>query len=93
MHPKFPKAKGLRRWGLLYLLLPIVWTALPSADYYALSDSSWGHRHFVGVSLAYCPLALASRKQSPVFVMRDSNSTMEVACSWMPLPLSVAPQL
>ena len=24
LHPKFPKAKGLRRWGILLLLLPIV---------------------------------------------------------------------
>jgi len=37
LHPKFPKAKGLCHWEILLLLFSIVWTALPSSDYYALS--------------------------------------------------------
>jgi hypothetical protein len=37
LHPKFPKAKGLRRWEILLLLFSIVWTAFPSSDYSALS--------------------------------------------------------
>ena len=31
--------KARRRWGILLLLLPIVWTAFPSSDYHGLSDS------------------------------------------------------
>ena len=50
-----------------------MWTALPSADYYAPSDSSCGPWRFVGVSLAYFPLALTSLTKSPVFSMEDSN--------------------
>src|SRR5262245_35458153 len=47
LHKKFPKAKGLCHWGILLLLFPSMWTALPSADYYTLSATSWG----IGVSL------------------------------------------
>ena len=43
MHPKFPKARGLCLWGILLLLLPIAWTALPSSDYSAPSATSVGH--------------------------------------------------
>ena len=32
---KSQQARGLRHWGILLLLLPIVWTAFPSSDYYA----------------------------------------------------------
>jgi hypothetical protein len=50
-----------------------VWTALPSADYSAPSDSSCGPWRFVGVSLAYFPLALSSLTKSPVFGVEDAN--------------------
>jgi hypothetical protein len=47
LHQKSSKAKGLRQWGILLLLLPSVWTAFPSSDYYALSATSQGHWSFV----------------------------------------------
>ena len=49
----------------------------------------WG---FVGVSLPYFPLPLASFRKLPVFVMEDSDRMMEVACYWLPHPRSAAPQ-
>jgi hypothetical protein len=50
-----------------------MWTALPSADYYAPSDSPGGPWRFVGVSLAYFPLAFTSLQASPVFSVEDSK--------------------
>jgi len=49
-------------------------------------------RGFVGGSLPSFPLPCASFRQLPVFVMEDSDSMMSVACSWLPLPRSAAPQ-
>jgi len=69
-----------------------VWTVLPSADSYAPSDSSCGPWRCVGVSLASFPLALTSLTKSPGFSMADANGMREVACSWLPLPRSAAPQ-
>ena len=43
----FRKLKGLRRWGILLLLLPIVWMVFPSSDYYALTVAAGD----IGVSL------------------------------------------
>jgi hypothetical protein len=37
-------------------------------------------RGFVGVSLTYSPLPFASNRKSPVFIMKDSNGMLEVAC-------------
>ena len=67
-------------------------TAFPYSDYYAPSDSSSGPWRFVGVSLAYFPLALTSLTKSPVFDVEDSNGMVEVACCWRPHPFSTAPQ-
>jgi hypothetical protein len=69
-----------------------VWTALPSADYSAPSDSACGPWRFVGVSRAYFPRALTSLTKSPVFGVEDSNGMGSVACYWLPLPRSAAPQ-
>ena len=43
------------------------------------------------VSPAYCPLSFASLAGSPVFTVENANEMLEVACSFMSLPLSVAP--
>jgi hypothetical protein len=68
LHPKFPKAKGLCRWGILLLLLPIAWTALPSSDYYALSATFSGHWLFgERLPLSYFPSALTFLGKLPVF--------------------------
>src|SRR6266446_10489378 len=37
-------------------------------------------RGFVGGSLAYSPLPCASNRTSPVFIMKDANGMLEVAC-------------
>jgi hypothetical protein len=50
---KSSRAKGLRHWGRLLLLVPIVWTAFPSSDYYALTATFRGIGVFVGVALTY----------------------------------------
>ena len=50
--------------------------AFPRSDYYAPSDCLQGFGVFVGVSLAYFPLALTSLKQSPVFRMEDANGML-----------------
>jgi len=69
LHKKFLKAKGRRRWGILLLLLPIMYVAFPRSDYHALSDSPWCLRSFVGLSLTYFPPSLTFIMGSPVFSM------------------------
>ena len=45
-----------------------------------------------GSPLSYCPLPFAFLRKLPVFGREDSNGMMEVACCWLPHPLSAAPQ-
>jgi len=45
-----------------------------------------------GSPLSYCPPSLASLRKLPVFSVEDSNGMMEVACFWLPRPLSAASQ-
>jgi hypothetical protein len=73
-------------------VLLLVSVACPRSDSSAPSDAAGGHWRFVGVSLASCPRALSSLKQSPGFGVIDSNGMMEVACCWRPPPRSAAPQ-
>jgi len=40
----------------------------------------------------YFPSTFASLRELPVFHKQDSNDMLEVACCWLPLPLSAAPQ-
>jgi len=55
--------------------LPLVWTAFPSSDYYALSATSSGHWLFGERSpLSYFPSAFASLRKLPVFSKKDSNA-------------------
>ena len=70
-----------------------MWTALPSSDSYAPSDSPLWHRAFVRrFPLTTSPLLFTSTEESPVFGVEDSNGMREVACCWRPHPRSAAPQ-
>ena len=61
-------------------MLILVCPAFLGSDYYAPSDSCEDIGHFVGLSLTYSPLPFASNRKSPVFLMKDSNGMLEVAC-------------
>jgi|SRR5882672_3601870 len=61
--------------GSSFTPLPLVWTAFPSSDYYALSATSSGHWLFgERLPLSYFPSAFASLRKLPVFSKKDSNA-------------------
>ena len=45
-----------------------------------------------GSPLAYCPRSVTCLRKLPVFRVEDSSRMMEVACYWLPRPLSAASQ-
>ena len=86
------------RWVPLYCfptlsLRPFaMYVAFLRSDYYGPFDCLQGLGVSVRVSPAYFPLSLSSLSGSPVFRIEDANKMMEVACYWLPHPLSAAPQ-
>ena len=87
LYSVLPQARGLRRQSSSWCTwLSHAQTTMPHPTL----------RQGLGVSLGSplptFPLALTSLTKSPVFGVEDSNGMGWVACYWLPLPRSAAPQ-